>query len=189
MSKLIVISAPSGTGKTTLCQKLLEEIKTLRLSVSCTTRPPRGKEKHGVEYFFLSKPEFEAKIAENRFAEWALVHDNYYGTSKDFIESCFSQGHSVLLDIDVQGADSLKKEYSHDTFTAFIMPPSMEELEKRLRNRGTDSEQTIQKRMKNAAKEISKKDEFDLVIVNDHFDRAYRELKTAVLNYIEGKKQ
>ena len=180
MNWLIVISAPSGTGKTTLCSKLLNEIPTIKLSVSSTTRAPRGKEKNGIEYFFIDKPEFEKKIKENRFAEWALVHENYYGTSKDFIEKTFASGNSVLLDIDVQGADQLKKSYPEKTFTIFVMPPSMEVLEKRLRSRGTDTEETIQKRLKNAAKEMAQKDRFDSVIINDDLNVAYIELKKTV---------
>src|SRR4051812_28477135 len=105
-TSLIVVSAPSGAGKTTLCKKLLEEFPSLILSISCTTRPVRHTEKEGQDYFFLTKEAFEKKIAENGFAEWAKVHDNYYGTSKDFVEKAFKQGKSLLLDIDVQGAES-----------------------------------------------------------------------------------
>jgi guanylate kinase len=177
MSKsLIVISAPSGAGKTTLCKKLLAEFPRLILSISSTTRAPRGQEKNGVEYFFLTKEQFESQIQADRFAEWAQVHGNYYGTSKDVIEKTFAQGNSVLLDIDVQGAALLAKSYPQETYRVFISPPDMASLEKRLRSRGTDPEETIQKRLRNAATEMACIKDFDHVIINDELERAYREL-------------
>jgi guanylate kinase len=177
---LIVVSAPSGAGKTTLCARLLQDFDNVVLSISSTTRAPRGQEKDGVEYFFLSRQEFESQIQAGRFAEWALVHGNYYGTSKEVIEKAFATGKSVLLDIDVQGAASLAKAYPKETFRVFISPPSLEALEKRLRSRGTDSEETIQKRLKNAEEEMKRAGEFDKVVVNDQLDRAYSELKELV---------
>jgi guanylate kinase len=185
---LIVISAPSGAGKTTLCKRLLADLPSLTLSISSTTRNPRGSEKHGVAYFFLTQDEFEKKIQEGQFAEWAQVHGNYYGTSKDAIESIFQSGKSVLLDIDIQGAEQLSKAYPTQCLRIFIAPPSLEELEKRLRSRGTDTEETIQKRMMNAKKEMAASPSFDHVIVNDSLDQAYSELKTIVANqlYPEG---
>jgi guanylate kinase len=177
---LIVISAPSGAGKTTLCARLLKDFPELVLSISSTTRAPRGQEKHGVEYFFLSRADFEAQIQAGRFAEWALVHGNYYGTSKDTIEQTFAAGRSVLLDIDVQGAASLAQAYPAQTFRVFISPPSLAELEGRLRSRGTDSEETIQKRVKNAEEEMKRLSEFDKVVINDQLDRAYTELRELV---------
>jgi guanylate kinase len=184
---LVVISAPSGAGKTTLCQKLLGELeKDLALSISSTTRAPRGQERDGAEYFFLTVDQFKHGINQNAFAEWALVHGNYYGTAKKTIEEAFSRGKSVLLDIDVQGADLLKKAFPDRTVRIFIAPPNMQELEKRLRSRGTDPEETIQKRMKNAREEMLKSSEFDHVVVNDDFERAYSELKAKVLGAIHG---
>jgi guanylate kinase len=177
---LIVISAPSGAGKTTLCARLLQDFPELVLSISSTTRAPRGKEKHGVEYFFLSRPEFEAQIQAGRFAEWANVHGNYYGTSKDVIEKAFASGKSVLLDIDVQGAASLAQSYPQETYRVFIAPPSLAELEARLRGRGTDGEETIQKRVKNAEEEMKRLPEFDKVVINDQLDRAYTELRELI---------
>ncbi|MDR3607205.1 MAG: guanylate kinase [Oligoflexia bacterium] len=183
--KLIVISAPSGTGKTTLCARLLKDLSSmLTLSISSTTRPPRGKEQHGIEYFFLSTQDFEVAIQRGHFAEHARVHDNYYGTSRDAIESNWKQGKSVLLDIDVQGAASLKKAYPDETVRIFIAPPSLEALEQRLRKRGTDPEETIQKRLKNAEKEMSHMKRFDYVIVNDDLERAYRQLRDIVAQEI-----
>ena len=133
--QLIVISAPSGAGKTTLCQKLLKDFPELVLSISSTTRAPRGSEQNGKEYLFLTPEEFKAQIAASRFAEWAQVHGNYYGTSKDVIERAFDSGKSVLLDIDVQGAESLRQAYPDQCHSIFIAPPSLMVLESRLRAR------------------------------------------------------
>ncbi|OFZ72362.1 MAG: guanylate kinase, partial [Bdellovibrionales bacterium RIFOXYD1_FULL_44_7] len=154
MKKLIVLSAPSGAGKTTLCSKLLKDFPELELSISTTTRQPRGQEQNGKEYFFTNKEEFETDIAADRFAEWAVVHENYYGTSKRFIEEVFSRNKNVLLDIDVQGAESLRKTYPNECYSFFIAPPSMKVLEKRLRDRKTDSEPVILKRLENAKLEM-----------------------------------
>lgn len=184
--RLVIIAAPSGTGKTTLCNRLLKEIPELILSISSTTRAPRGAEKNGVDYFFISKDDFKKKISENRFAEYAEVHGNFYGTSKDFIERAFSEGKSLLLDIDVQGADELKKHYPDKTIRIFLAPPSMEELERRLRARGTDSEESIQKRLKNAADEIAQRLKFDHVVVNDDLETTYFQLAGIVLQAIRG---
>jgi len=178
---LFVISAPSGAGKTTLCKKLLGDFPNIRLSISSTTRKPRGQEQEGIDYFFLSPEEFKARIQQDRFAEWAEVHGNYYGTSKEMIQSAFNQGFSVLLDIDVQGAENLRKSFSAECFRIFIAPPTLEELEARLRKRGTDLEEVIQKRLKNAEAEIHAGKSFDAIIVNDTLERAYSELKTIVM--------
>jgi len=185
-SRLVVVSAPSGTGKTTLCARLLKEIPELVLSISTTTRSPRGTEKNGVEYFFVPKDEFQKKIAGQRFAEWAEVHGNFYGTSKDFIETAFSAGKSLLLDIDVQGAAQLKNAYPTETVRIFLKPPSMEELERRLRSRGTDSEESIAKRLRAAAEEMAHEEHFDYVVVNDTLEHAYFELTGIVLHAIRG---
>lgn len=184
--RLIVVAAPSGTGKTTLCSRLLRDIPELILSISTTTRAPRGTEKNGVEYFFVPKAEFQKKIDAGRFAEWAEVHGNYYGTSKDFIEQAFSQGKSLLLDIDVQGAAALKKSYPEETVRIFLAPPSMEELERRLRARGTDSEESIQKRLANAKHELTHLGHFDHVVVNDDLEHAYFQLSGIILHLLRG---
>jgi guanylate kinase len=189
MNRLIVISAPSGAGKTTLCQRLLRDFSNLTLSISSTTRAPRGQELHGRDYFFLTREEFEEGIKAGKFLEWANVHGNYYGTSKTTIEAAFSSGKSVLLDIDVQGAASLRKAFPKESFSVFIAPPSLEVLEKRLRSRGTDSEETIQKRLRNAKKEMGEAGMFDHRIVNDDLDHAYEKLKEkvrAALNSMDG---
>ena len=179
-SRLIVVSAPSGAGKTTLCRKLLADFPSLTLSISSTTRAPRGAERHGVEYFFLSREEFEKQVQAGHFAEWAIVHGNYYGTSKEVIEKAFLEKKSVLLDIDVQGAKQLKSAYPKESYRIFISPPSLEELERRLRSRKTDSEETIQKRLKNAQLEMNEGRGFDSIVINDLLERAYTELKALV---------
>ena len=180
MKKLIVLSAPSGAGKTTLCARLLKDIPELKLSISSTTRAPRGTEKHGTEYFFLSKDEFERGIQAGDFAEWAKVHGNYYGTSKRTLEQAVLAGRPVLLDIDVQGAESLRLAFPSETYTIFVSPPSIEVLEQRLRARGTDTEETIARRMQNARDEMAEKDKFHAILINDDFERAYAELKSLV---------
>jgi len=181
---LIVISAPSGAGKTTLCARLLSSRPDLRLSISTTTRAPRGSEQNGKEYHFTDTASFETMIREDVFAEWARVHDKYYGTSKRTIEQAFRDGYHVLLDIDVQGAASLKKAYGPRCFTVFISPPDLETLETRLRSRGTDTEEVIQKRMRNARKEMDAAPTFDHVIINDDLERACEELNTLIAKKI-----
>ncbi len=188
-TKLIVISAPSGGGKTTLCQRLLRDFPQLTLSISSTTRPPRKNEVHGKDYFFISQEEFKRQAHAGRFAEWALVHGNYYGTSKDVIDQAFSQWKSVLLDIDVQGAQSLREAYPGRCHSVFVAPPSLDELEARLRARGTDTEETIQKRLRNAQLELTKSGEFEATIINDNLDRAYEELKNQVGKWLSTNKQ
>lgn len=183
---LIVISAPSGAGKTTLCKRLLEDFRGLRLSISTTTRPLRGQEQHGRDYFFVDRPAFENEIQAGTFAEWALVHGNYYGTSRRTLESFFAAGLSVLLDIDVQGAASLKRAYGDRCATIFVAPPSLEVLEARLRSRGTDPEESIQRRMRNSRNEMARAGEFDHQIVNDDLDGTYARLKGLIGALLEG---
>lgn len=159
----------------------------LTLSISSTTRPPRGTEQDGREYFFLSQAEFEAAIQAQRFAEWARVHGNYYGTSREVIDRAFGQGRSVLLDIDVQGAASLAKAYPRCCYRIFIAPPDLDTLERRLRLRGTESEESLVKRLRNAEVEMSRQTEFDTIIVNDQLEKAYEELRTTVLGQLGSK--
>lgn len=183
---LVVISAPSGAGKTTLCRRLLEDFRELRLSISTTTRAPRGQEQHAHEYFFTTREDFEAQIRTGNFAEWALVHGNYYGTSKQVVRESLDRGESVLLDIDVQGSESLKKSFGERCITIFIAPPSIEELEHRLRNRGTDSEESIQRRMHNARGEMAEAHKFDHQLVNDDFEQTYARLHRIVSSALRG---
>jgi len=181
---LIVVSAPSGTGKSTLCKRLLQEKKdAIQLSISTTTRKPRGQEKDGVDYFFVTNEVFQKKISDGEFAEWATVHGNFYGTERKSLESFWAKKKHVLLDIDVQGADSLKEAYPDRILSIFLSPPSLDELERRLRARGTESEEAIQTRLKNARAELDRKHDFDLILVNEELDRAYAELKNAVMRF------
>lgn len=183
---LIVLSAPSGAGKSTLCAELMKHHSgRIALSISSTSRLPRGTEKNGVEYFFHSRQEFEQKIQSHEFAEWANVHDQYYGTSRKTLEHFWNQKKHVLLDIDVQGAESLRKAYPDSCFTVFVAPPSLEILEQRLRGRGTESEASIQKRMANARFEMSHLDRFDFQIVNDDFNHTYERLEKAVVSFMD----
>jgi guanylate kinase len=184
--KLVVISAPSGGGKTTLCNRLLQDFPELTLSISSTTRAPRGQEQDGREYFFLSRGAFEQQIREGRFAEWAEVHGNLYGTSKTVLEGAFARGQSVLLDIDVQGAASLALAYPGRCVRYFVAPPSLEALEARLRARGTETDASVRRRLENARAEMARAGEFDSLIVNDDLERAYSELCGLVKKDLRG---
>lgn len=179
-SRMIVICAPSGTGKSTLLNRLKTDIPDLVWSVSCTTRPMRTGEVHGKDYFFIKVESFEKQIADDEFIEWAKVHSNYYGTSKRFVSEGIKQGHKMLFDLDVQGADAMKRIYGADAQVIFIEPPSIEELEKRLLARGTDALHVIQERIKNAREELKNKHKYDHLILNDNVDSAYEKLKTVV---------
>jgi guanylate kinase len=176
---LIVISAPSGTGKTTLCHKLLEEFPDVEFSVSYTTRRPRPGEVNGRDYWFVSREEFMKMVEEGDFLEWAEVYGNLYGTSKSQVLKALNQGKDVLLDIDTQGALQVKKNFP-DAVLIFILPPSLQELERRLRKRGTDDEETIKKRLKIAREEIKRARHYDYLIVNDELEVAYNKLKSII---------
>ncbi len=184
--KLFVVSAPSGAGKTTLVRKVLKEFETLSYSVSHTTRPPRKNEEDGLDYFFISPDEFEENIVKGLWLEWAKVHGNYYGTSKPFVQDCLKKGKNLLLDIDVQGAEQIMAS-GLDPVSIFIMPPSFEVLRQRLLNRGTDSEEVIEKRLENAKMEIAEKDRYTHVVVNDDLDTALKELCSIFKKEINGK--
>lgn len=176
---LFVVAAPSGAGKSSLVKALLELDSRVQPSVSHTTRPPRGQEKHGREYFFVSQQEFDAMVAADAFVEWAHVHSQRYGTSKRAIEERMSQGADVILEIDFQGAIQIKQIFSN-AICIFILPPSWEELRSRLERRGEDKPEIIELRMKNAQEEVSHADKFDFVIINELFDRALFDLKAIV---------
>lgn len=178
--KLIVICAPSGTGKSTLINRLKADMPELKWSVSSTSRKMREGEVHGKDYFFITVEEFEKQIAENLFIEWFKVHADYKGTSKVFVDEGLSQGANMLFDVDVQGADALKSIYGNRAQVIFIEPPSMEELEKRLRSRKTDTEEQIQIRIENAKKELLRKNDYDYLIMNDDVELAYKKFKAAV---------
>jgi guanylate kinase len=177
-TKLLVLSAPSGTGKSTIAQLILKRHPLYKLSISFTTRPPRGAEKNGEHYFFVSETEFKSMVTEGKFLEHAHVFGkSWYGTSRDFVESTLDGGRHILFDIDVQGAASLKKAYGPRCVTVFLLPPSMEELEARLRNRKTDTAEAIEARLKTAREEMKAAPTFDYRIVNEELDRTLKELE------------
>lgn len=176
---LFVVAAPSGAGKSSLVKALLELDAQVQPSVSHTTRPPRGQEKHGREYFFTSEQEFDAMLKNEAFVEWAEVHTKRYGTSKRAIEERMEQGADVILEIDFQGALQIRKTFSNAVLI-FILPPSWEELRSRLERRGEDSDDVIELRLHNAALEMAQVHHFDFVIINELFERAVFDLKSIV---------
>lgn len=176
---LFVVAAPSGAGKSSLVKALMEIDAGVAPSVSHTTRPPRGQEKHGREYFFLSNEEFDRMIERQAFVEWAHVHGHRYGTSRQAIEERIRGGADVMLEIDYQGAINIKRLFSNAVLI-FILPPSWEELRARLQRRGEDSAPVIELRLKNAAQEMAQVNQFDFVIINELFERALFDLKSIV---------
>ncbi len=183
--KVIVISAPSGSGKTTIVKYLLSEFPELIFSVSATTRKPRKGETHGKEYFFISEEEFKKKIEENQFVEWEKFYDYYYGTLRDYVDKNLDEGKFVVLELDVKGALNIKKQYP-DAELIFIAPPSIEELKKRLIQRNTETEEDFKKRIERAEMEMSYKDKFDYVVINDNLDEAKQNAKKIIENIIRG---
>lgn len=181
--KLIIVSAPSGAGKTTLVKHLLENLDSIEFSVSCATRNPRPNEIHGQDYYFISTEEFKQKIDNQEFAEFEEVYaGSYYGTLKSEIQRIWDKGKSVIFDIDVIGGINLKKIYPENSLSIFIMPPSVEELENRLRNRNTESEEKLQMRIDKAEKELVLAPEFDKIIVNNDLEISQKE----IVNLVEG---
>ena len=176
---LIVVAAPSGAGKSSLVKALLELDSHVHLSVSHTTRAPRGQEKHGRDYYFASQSEFDAMVQSNAFVELAHVHGNRYGTSKKAIEERIAQGSDVILEIDFQGALQIREAFVNAVLV-FILPPSWEELRSRLERRGEDTPEVIEVRLKNAAEEMAQVSKFDFVIINELFERALFDLKAVV---------
>jgi guanylate kinase len=176
---LFVVAAPSGAGKSSLVKALLELDSRIQPAVSHTTRPPRGQEKHGREYFFLSPEEFDGMVRRNAFLEWAHVHGQRYGTSRHAIEERIAHGSDVILEIDFQGAINVKQVFSNAVLV-FILPPSWQELRSRLQRRGEDSEEVIEVRLNNAALEMAQAHKFDFVIINELFEGAVFDLKTIV---------
>jgi len=180
--KLMIFSAPSGSGKSTLVQYLMSQNKDLAFSISCTSRAPRGTEKHGVEYYFLSPDEFRQRIANDEFLEYEEVYtDKFYGTLKSEVERLSNEGKVVLFDVDVKGGVNIKKFYGDRALSIFVQPPSIEELSRRLHGRGTDSEEVIQTRLDKAAYELTFASKFDKVVVNDNLDQAKAEV-LAIMN-------
>jgi guanylate kinase len=176
---LFVVAAPSGAGKSSLVKALMEVDSGVQLSISHTTRPPRGQEKHGREYFFAADSEFDAMVAGGAFVEWAHVHGRRYGTSKRAIEDRVAEGQDVILEIDFQGAVQIRETFANAVLV-FILPPSWEELRSRLERRGEDAPEIIDLRLKNAAEEMAQAHKFDYVIINELFERALFDLKAVV---------
>lgn len=188
MGKIIIFSAPSGSGKTTIVRALLERYPQFEFSISATSRLPRGKEQHGVDYYFLQQEEFRQKVKEEAFVEWEEVYEGTcYGTLKSEIDRIWSKGHVILFDVDVMGGINLKRIFGSKALSLFIMPPSMEELRRRLEGRGTDSQEVIEKRIGKASFELSKAPEFDFTVVNDQLDRAIEECTSLIDNFLTSK--
>lgn len=176
---LFIVAAPSGAGKSTLVNALLELEPSISLSISHTTRPPRPGEQYGRHYYFVERAEFEREVAEGIFLEHAEVHGNFYGTSRKTVQDLLGQGRDVLLEIDWQGAQQIRKA-KPDCVSVFILPPSRPELERRLRGRGSDSEEVIERRLRNSRGEIAHAHEFDYIVVNDRFEDALDTLQAIV---------
>lgn len=175
--RLIIISAPSGTGKTSVIQHFLATHPHMIHSVSCTTRPIRRGEKEGVDYHFISPEKFQQMIGNDEFAEWAEVHDHRYGTPKAPLEKALQDGLEILLDLDVQGGQALKKMFGAQALSIFLLPPSLEELERRLSQRGTDSREQLAIRMRNARQEMKAKEAYDVQIINENLRQACLEIE------------
>jgi guanylate kinase len=180
MSIVYIVSAPSGSGKSTLLNELLKMVRNLDFSISYTTRPPRGSEKNGKEYFFVSREQFEAMIAADEFLEHANVFGNYYGTARRFLLEAEVRGNDLLLDIDVQGARQIKLNLP-EAVSIFILPPDREKLEWRLRNRGLDSEDVIRRRLDTARREIENYEKYDYILVNNLLEQSADQLRDIVL--------
>lgn len=177
---ILIISAPSGAGKTTLCHRLLQRFPNMKESISYTTRAPRTGEVHGVDYFFVSREKFQSMISDDAFAEWAEVHGNLYGTALSTVEDARKEGIDLVLDIDCQGARKLKEQIERCMYV-FILPPSLEELRRRLVGRSSDSQDVIEQRIERAVYEIREARWYDYIIINDDLDRAFTELESIVV--------
>ena len=183
--KIVIISAPSGAGKSTIVNHLLGKDLYLEFSISATTRTPRGKEKNGKEYYFLSVEEFRKKIRREEFIEWEEVYKNQlYGTLKSEIDRIWANGNHVLFDVDVKGGINLKNIFGHNAISIFIMPPSVKELEKRLVQRGTDDPAKIRMRVEKAEEEMKLADQFDSIAINDNLGKTQNEVYNLVKDFI-----
>lgn len=179
---LFIISAPSGSGKTSLCKRVVKSVKNLKHSISHTTRAPRPREKEGINYFFVSKEQFQKKIKKKEFIEWAKVHQNYYGTSVKMIKDYLDKGKDLILDLDVQGAEQLRKRFEKDAVLVFIIPPSLKVLHVRLKDRGSDSDREILRRMSDADKELSFYEKYDYILVNKDLDETAEQLQSIIIS-------
>lgn len=186
MGRVVIFSAPSGAGKTTIVRALLERFPQFEFSVSATSRAPRGSEQSGVDYHFLTQEAFMQAVAENRFVEWEEVYQGtHYGTLRSEVERIWAQGHIIVFDVDVIGGINLKRIFGADACSLFIMPPSVEELRHRLECRGTDAPEVIERRVAKAEFELTKAFEFDHVVVNDSLDEAIGEATKIINHFIE----
>ena len=185
MNKVIIFSAPSGSGKTTLVKHCLQQFPQLQFSVSATTRALRGEEMHGKDYFFLSVEAFKKLISENAFVEYEEVyHDKFYGTLKSEVERIWQSGKTVIFDVDVKGGIALKKYFGDKALSIFIMPPSIEELERRLLSRATDDAETIKTRVEKASEEMTFKEQFDVTVVNNDLAEAKNTTEKMLQNFL-----
>lgn len=183
--KLIIFSAPSGSGKSTIINYLLTQNLNLAFSISATSRPPRGAEQNGVEYFFLTPEEFKQRIADNEFLEYEEVYkDRFYGTLKSQVEKQLADGQNIIFDVDVVGGCNIKQYYGERALSVFIQPPSIEELRKRLNGRGTDSPEVIESRIAKAEFELGYAPRFDIVIVNDDLEKAKAEALKVITEFL-----
>lgn len=184
--KLIIFSAPSGSGKTTIVRKLLKRFDCFEFSISATSRQPRGQEQNGIDYYFMSNDEFRSRVERDEFVEWEEVYaGTCYGTLKSEMERIWNNGHVIIFDVDVMGGINLKRLFGDNACSIFIMPPSVEELERRLRGRGTDAEEVIAKRIAKAEFELSKATEFDFKVVNDDLQTAVDETAAIITNFLK----
>lgn len=184
--KLIIFSAPSGSGKSTIINHLLKQGLNLHFSISATSRAPRGTEKNGIEYYFLTPDEFRARIAAGDFLEYEEVYsDKYYGTLKSEVERILKEGNNVIFDVDVVGGCNIKKFYGDRALSVFIQPPSIEELRKRLTGRGTDTPDVIESRISKAEYELSFAKKFDVVVINDKLETAQEEVLRVIKHFLE----
>lgn len=186
MNKVIIFSAPSGSGKTTLVKHCLQKFPELQFSISCTTRAPRGEEQHEVDYYFLSPEEFRNQIKEEVFVEYEEVYENhYYGTLKSEVERIWSEGKTVIFDVDVQGGINLKKYFGDQALSIFIKPPSIEDLERRLVLRNTDDPEVIKMRISKANHELTFQDIFDEVVINDDLEKSKEEVDSLITEFLK----
>ena len=185
MGKVVIFSAPSGSGKTTIVRRLLEQYTQFEFSISATSRAPRGQEQDGVDYYFLTPEAFAEKVKEDAFVEWEEVYaGTSYGTLKSEVERIWSKGNVILFDVDVMGGINLKRIFGDDACSIFIMPPSVEELRRRLVGRATDTMEVIEKRVAKASFEIEKAPQFDHTVINDDLEQAVEDTRTILNNFL-----
>ena len=183
--KVIIITAPSGAGKTSITRHLLNKYEQLAFSISAATRHPRGKEENGVDYYFMAVEEFQQKITENKFVEWEMVYEGkYYGTLREDLERIWQLGKVPMLDVDVKGAIHVQQQFPASSLSIFIEPPTVDELQKRLLSRGTETEESIATRVNKAAYELTFKHSFDHVIVNDNLEKACADAENVILHFL-----